>query len=71
MVGDNIIYLLTGVKGIMGFAGPEDRNVAGGRRIQQSALVIKNIIQYPQRYPLRFNGTLFLIFTFETILNSR
>lgn len=46
MVGDNIIYLLTGVKGIMGFAGPEDRNVAGGRRIQQSALVIKNIIQY-------------------------
>lgn len=46
MVGDNIIYLLTGVKGIMGFAGPEDRNVTGGRRIQQSALVIKNIIQY-------------------------
>lgn len=46
MVGDNIIYLLTGVKGIMGFAGPEDRNVAGGRRIQQSALVIKNIIQF-------------------------
>ena len=46
MLGDNIIHLLTGVKGIMGFAGPEDRNVAWGRRKQQSALVIKYIIQY-------------------------